>query len=158
MKNREKWEPFIEQRGPSEAWGVRTTEGKIIITATHRMDGEDADVIARSHNARLEKPGEIWVESIVSHRTMMPIYRFQHGDISFELDLRAMRAHMDDLYHVLEAGITDAFIARWIQSSLMPDASLEGQRNAIGHMMIEFRKFRELLDKPVIDAPEGGAS
>ncbi len=159
MRNNEQWEPFREQHGPSESWGVRTKEThRALVAATYRLDAQDADLIARTHNARLkEQPDKIWIESIVSHRTMMPVYRFQYGDTTWELDLVGMRVFIADLYQALEAGISDAFIAAFVRQRLAPEAAADEQGHLIASMMVEFRNFRELLNNPM-ETSEGPVS
>lgn len=155
MRNLQTWEPYREQHGPCEAWGVRVREsGAVILPATRRLDAEDADLIARGHNARLRRPGEIWTESIVSSRTGRPGYRLQFGDYGVEMDLAALRAFILDLHALLEAGITDAFVAGWVQSRLMPDAPEAEQGRAVVGLLQDFRAFRELMNDPVEEARE----
>lgn len=159
MRNAGKWEPYREQRGPSEAWGVRDADTySIIVPASHRLDGEDADVIARSHNARLERPDQLWHESIVSHRTGLPVYRFQFGDVSWEFDLAQLRAFIGELYELLEAGLSDAFLARFVREHWAAGGTVEEQNRLLGHLMVEFRTFRETLRNPIAEADEGRAA
>lgn len=155
MRNLSKWEPFREQRGPSEAWGVRDASTQaVVIPASIRLDAEDADVIARTHNARLERPDQIFTEAIVSHRTGEPVYRFAFGDVTWEMGLRELRQFIGDLYELAEASITDAFIVKFVRSRLAPvDEAKFG--STIKALMSDFRGFREELKAPVVEA-EGG--
>ncbi len=158
MRNLSKWAPFREQRGLSEAWGVREVDGeKVMIPATIRLDAEDADVIARTHNARLERPDRIWTEAIVSHRTGEPVYHFAFGDVTWEMGLRELRQFIGDLYELAEAGITDAFIVKFVRSRLAPvDERKFG--STIKALMSDFRGFREELKAPVVEVEEGEPS
>lgn len=155
MRNAEKWRPVRDQSGPSELWGVATAGGLVIIKPTSRLDAEDADQIARAHNARLTRPDKIWTESIVSHRTGEPVYRFQFGDVSWEMGLVELRTFIGDLYELAEAGLTDAFIAKFVSRRLMPiDEAKYG--STMVALMGEFRSFREELRRPVSEADAGG--
>lgn len=164
MRNAEKWRPLREERGPSELWGVVTVgeggaPGKVILTPSTKLDGEDADIICRSHNARLERGGDgvIHHNPIVSHRTGRPAYQFMLGDVSWEWDLPQLTAFIQEMYELREAAITDSFIVRWVQERLMPDKPEEEQRRIIAGMFTEFRQFRDLLRNPVEEADEGAA-
>lgn len=153
MRNTDKWEPHSKQNGASEAWGVRSESGAPVIPASYRLDGQDADLICRSHNARLAgRDDEIFHKAIVSHRTGLPAYQFQLGDVSWEMDVWQLRRFIADLYELAEAGVTDSFIHRWVTERLMPSGSPEEQQRMIYGIFQEFRGFRELLRNPVAEA------
>ena len=162
MRNLERWEPRRAQRGQSEHWGVIAVAAdggyKWVVEPTYRLDAEDADIIARSHNARLERPDQLWHESIVSHRTGEPVYRFQFGPQSWEMDVAQLRAFIGELYQLLEAGLTDAFLAKFVREFWAADGTVEEQNRMLGILMGEFRKFRELMRNPVAEADEGAAA
>lgn len=151
MRNAEKWQPFREHSGPSELWGVMAESGKVVVRPTTALDAEDADTIARAHNARLERPDEIFTESIVSHRTGEPIYRFAFGDVTWEMGLRELRAFIGDLYELAEAGVTDAFIVKFMRSRV-GGVDAEKYGSMVAAMMSDFRQFREELKNPVVEA------
>lgn len=128
--------------------------GRTVISATNRLDAEDADVIARTHNARLSRPDEIFTESIVSHRTGEPVYRFAFGDVTWEMGLRELRTFIGDLQELAEAGIADAFIVKFVRRRI---AGVDEQKygSLVGVLMKEFRDFREELRSPVEEVGEG---
>lgn len=161
MRNAAKWRSIREVSGPSTLWGVASLDDQgrvhdVVIRPTTKLDAEDADIIARAHNARLSRPDQIFSESIVSHRTGEPDYRFAFGDMTWEMGLRELRAWIDDLQQLAEAGITDAFIVKFM-SRMLPAGDDPKYGNAVAVMMQEFRKFREELRSPVVEA-EGEAS
>jgi hypothetical protein len=150
MRNLSQWEPFREERGPSEAWGVRdAATKKVIVAATHRLDGEDASVMARTHNQRLVAPAEIMIESVVSHRTHLPVLQFTFGDATWEQDYRTARDLIDNIYRALEAGLTDAFLVKWVREVLAPTRPPEEVASMLGHLLGKFREFRRLVDEPI---------
>lgn len=149
MKQVVEWVPFLKTREGEEQWGVKAKDGIIVIPASTLLDGQDCDLIARAHNARLTQPDGIMVQAIVSHRDHMPHYQFAYGEVTWEMDLRGMRTFIDHMYESLEAGLTDAFIAHFVKERLAPGATDEEQGEMVGGMMHEFRQFRELLSKPV---------
>lgn len=151
MRNSEQWKPVREQSGPSELWGVSTASGKVIVRPTTALDAEDADVIARTHNARLMRPDQIWTESIVSHRTGEPVFRFAFGDASWEMGLRELRTFINDMYELAEAGITDAFIAKFVRARVAPFEDMK-TGPIVAALMKDFREFREELRNPVVEA------
>jgi hypothetical protein len=162
MRNAEKWRPIREQSGPSELWGVASVDasGRIvetIIRPTTKLDGEDADTIARAHNARLSRPDQIYTESIVSHRTGEPVYRFVYGEVSWEMGLRQLRQFINDLYELAEAGLTDAFLAKFVSRRLgvIDEGKYAGTMAAL---MQDFRSFREELRSPVAEPEESAAA
>ena len=161
MRNAEKWRPLREERGPSELWGVATVgeggaPGKVIIPPSTKLDGEDADIICRTHNARLERGAEglIHHTPIVSNRTGLPAYQFTLGDLTWEWDLRELTNFIQEMYELREAAITDSFIVRWVRERLMPEKPEEEQWRIIVGMFSEFRDFRELLKHPVEETDE----
>jgi hypothetical protein len=162
MRNLAKWRPIREQSGPSELWGVATLDDQgrihdVVVRPTTRLDAEDADTIARAHNARLSRPDQIFSESIVSHRTGEPVFRFAFGDVTWEMGLKELRAWIDDLQQLAEAGVPDAFIVKFMRQTL-PAGDEEKYGSMVGVMMQEFRRFREELRSPVIEAVEGEPS
>lgn len=160
MRNVASWRPVREQSEPSELWGVASLDDQgriheVIIRPTTKLDAEDADTIARTHNARLSRPDQIFSESIVSHRTGEPVYRFAFGDVTWEMGLRELRTWIDDLQQLAEAGVTDAFIVKFMRR-MIPGGDEQKYGNAVAVMMQQFREFREELRNPVVEA-EGGA-
>jgi hypothetical protein len=162
MRNAAKWRPIQEQSGPSTLWGVASLDDQgsirdVIIRPSTRLDAEDADTIARAHNARLSRPDQIFSEAIVSHRTGEPAFHFAFGDVTWEMGLRELRTWIDDLQQLAEAGLTDAFIVKFMRK-MIPAGDEEKYGSVVGVLMQEFRQFREELRAPVVDAEQGPAS
>jgi len=162
MRNREEWEPYLEQNGPSEAWGIcvkptkadrEAQKRKVIIQATTKLDSADVARIADTHNANLgEKEGTVWCKSLVNSR-LEPRVSISIGGHVVQLSYPQARNVIQNLTEANEAAISDALLMRFLRAVVFAgeDSALTGVMAA--QMLQQFREFRDdMTNLPVDEA------
>jgi hypothetical protein len=147
MRNIQNWQPVREMSGPSEQWGVETTDKPpvMIIKPTTKLDGQDVSLICSTHNAALI-PGELLIKSIVSERTGGPVVNVAFKSETLQLTLGEAKAFQAQIGEAIEAGVTDAFIAKWLRTKISPHSEEGKLQHMISRMLSEFREYRDELN------------
>jgi hypothetical protein len=117
-----------------------------IMGRMHRHTDEMATMIlavaiAVARNPPTTTDGQLWVESMVSARDQKPYVSIRWHDENIQLSLPDARSHILSLLEAVEAAASDAFLFNFMQARLNLD------NDSLGKMLIDFRKFRENLDK-----------
>jgi len=159
MRSIERWQPGLEQHGPSEVWGVAVQNSdpvRWIIKPTTRLDASDCQLICATHNAALASGGDkekmLWVESLVNQRGA-PIVQITFGNELLQMEIREARHHVNALNETIEGAMSDAVLVRFVREVIFAGEH-EKADHAAGKLLQMFREFREELTKPTATETE----
>lgn len=155
--NLEQWYPALGT-GKNEFGVVKGSpnSGRWVIHPSTRLDMEDAGLIAATHNARLDQPyGVFLLESLVASQTGEPRVQLTIDHHVAQMSVRQARSLVDNLQGVIEAAMTDAFIAGFFRQRIFTGQEDEAAMRATAGVLMEFRSFRDEMTGKNVTEVEG---
>jgi hypothetical protein len=84
--------------------------------------------------------GVLWVESLISGRTMEPLVEIHWGDAKAQMSVDEARQHALAVLECAEAAVSDAFVFAWLTRDIIgTDEDAKGNWDEV---ISEFKKFR----------------